>query len=143
MANDLQGPLAQFIHDRRVRFTVSHEKVIGADGPVSVGFDVRLYAWHGFDAHDLQGCAVCAGLEKRLQELAEISVRTEDHPTEVEIVPEYSLLYDSRDAPGTDDVALDVRLLLRGEDDHPVGKAEEGYLKQVRARLKGLGVREC
>src|SRR5512138_155362 len=140
----LEAPadLANFIRERRVRFTVTPEKVIRNDGPIPVGFDVRLFAWHGFDTHQLQGCEICARLERSLQEVAELSLGTDDHPTEVEIVPEYALLFDSNAAPGTDDVALDLRLLRRGDDDHPVGSVEEGYLKRIRARLKELGVHE-
>ena len=140
--SQIPAPLATFIRERRVRFTVTSEKVIREDGPIPVGFDVRLFAWHGDDHHDLQGCAICANLERQLQRIAELSLRAENNPTEVEIVPDYAMLYDSHDAPGTDDVALDVRLLRRGEDDRPVGTAEEKYLKQVRARLKELGLRE-
>ncbi len=144
MANlSIPAPLATFIREHRVRFTVTAERVIRDEEPIQVGFDVRLFAWHGHEVHDLQGCAACAELERKLQDVAELSIRGNESPTEVEIAPDYAMLYDSHDSPGTDDVALDIRLLRRGEDDRPVGTAEEKYLKQVRARLKDLGVREC
>jgi hypothetical protein len=137
------APVAAFIRERRVRFTVTPEKVIRDGAPMPVGFDVRLFAWHGRDTHALQGCAVCAALEEHLRRIAELSAGPGDKPTEVEIVPDYAVLYESRLVHDTDDVALDMRLLRRGDDDHPAGKVEEAYLKQVRARLKALGVREC
>jgi hypothetical protein len=130
------------VRDRRVRFTVASEAVMGRDGPISIGFDVQLLASHGYDAHPLRGCPVCAALEAHLGELAEFSAGAGERPTEVEIDPDYSVLYDSHDAEGTDDVALDLRLLRRGDDGHPVGEVERAYLRQVRARLKALGARE-
>jgi hypothetical protein len=136
-------PVAAFIRERRVRFTVTPEKVINDGAAIPVGFDVRLFAWHGLDSHALQGCPVCAALEEQLREVAELSVGAGEKPTEVEIAPDYAMLYDSKVLAGTDDVALDVRLLRWGDDEHPAGKIEETYLKQVRARLKALGVREC
>ncbi len=141
--SSIPAPLATFIREHRVRFTVTPERVICDEEPIQVGFDVRLFAWHGHEIHDLQGCAACAELEHNLQQVAELSIRGDASPTEIEIAPDYAMLYDSHDSPGTDDVALDIRLLRRGGDDQPVGTAEEKYLKQVRARLKDLGVREC
>jgi hypothetical protein len=131
--------LAAFVHERRVRFTVAAEQVIGRDGPIPVGFDVRLLAWHGHEAHALESCPVCLSLEEHLRQVAEFSVGTGEKPAEIEIDPDYAALYDSHDAPGTDDVALDLRLLRRGNDDRPVGAVEQRYLKEITARLKALG----
>jgi hypothetical protein len=134
--------LTEFVRDRRVRFTVSPEAVLGKDGPILVGFDVRLLAWHGHDAHPLQGCPVCAALEAHLADVAAYSVGPAERPAEVEIDPDVAVLYESPDAAGTDEVALDLRLLRRGDDDHAIGEPERAYLRQVRARLKALGARE-
>jgi hypothetical protein len=132
--------LAAFVKERRVRFTLAPERVMGADGPIPVGFDVRLLAWHGHEHHTLEACPVCASLETHLREVAEFLIGVGEKPAEIEIDPDYSALYDSRDAPGTDDLALDLRVLRRGHDDRPVGAVEERYLKEITARLKGLGV---
>ena len=134
--------LSKFVREHRVRFTVAPETVIRGDGRVPVGFDVRLLASHGHERHDLERCAVCAELEARLHELAEFSTRAEESPAQIEIDPDYSGLYESLDAPGTDDVALDLRLFVRGKDDHGVGDPERRFLREVKARLKVLGARE-
>jgi hypothetical protein len=138
------GPAAlrAFVRERRVRFTVAPEAVVGNDGPISIGFDVQLLAWHGYDAHPLHGCPVCAALEALLAEVAEFSVGTGERPTEIEIDPHLAVLYESHAAAGTDDVALDLRLLRRGDDAHPVGDVERAFLSQVKGRLKALGARE-
>lgn len=139
---DLREELSAFVRTRRVRYTIAPEQVIRNGGPLAIGFDVRLFAWHGHDAHAADGCRICAYLEAHLGYIAEFLVGRDERPAEVEIDPEYAVLYDSRDAPGTDDVVLDLRLLRRGQDDCPVGPAEERYLRAVKKRLEALGIHE-
>jgi hypothetical protein len=138
-----QSGLAQFVRERHVHYSLSAEDVVRREtGPVHVGFDVRLFASHGGDAHAPPNCPVCRELQARLEAIARQAVQGAGDDMQVEIAPNQGELFQSHEAREEDEVALDVRLLRRGGNDQPAGQTERSRLDQVKERLRGLGIHE-
>jgi hypothetical protein len=68
--------------------------------------------------------------------------RTRSRPTRAELAPFRPALYDSRVVPDADEVSVTIRLIHREGYDRPVDACEERCLKEIRARLRALGVQE-
>jgi hypothetical protein len=51
-------------------------------------------------------------------------------------------LYDSREVPGVDEIAIAIRLVYRDGYDEPIDPCEEQCLREIRLRFRSLGVRE-
>ena len=134
--------LMQFVRRHRVHYDVVPEAVVGPKGRANVGFELRLFAVHEKGAHATPGCPKCIALVEPLRELARCVMPTEERPTLIQIEPFGRALYDSTVVPGADEVAIAVRLTHRGRYDRPVDACEERCLKEIRGRLKILGVAE-
>lgn len=101
---------------------------------------LRLWAVHERGARALPGCERCVDLRSRLAEIAGFAI--DGTPASwVTIDPPRAALYDSRMVPGSDEVALSIRL-ARSETGEPVGSREERAMKEIRARLGRLGIPE-
>jgi hypothetical protein len=134
--------LAEFVRHHRVHYDVVPEAVVGPKGRTTVGFELRLFAVHEKGAHAVPGCSKCTALVDPLRELARCLMPSEERPTLIAIEPFGRALYDSTTVPGADEVALSVRLTHRGEYHRAVDACEERCLKEMRARLKALGIAE-
>ncbi len=134
--------LTEFVRHHRVHYDVVPEAVVGPKGRTAVGFELRLFAVHEKGAHATPGCPKCLALVDPLRELARSVMPTEERPTLIEIEPFGRALYDSIEVPGADEIAIAVRLTHRGHYDRPVDACEERCLKEMRGRLKALGIAE-
>ena len=126
----------------RVHYQVGREVTFNADARVAVGFEVRLYAVHDKREHVLPGCPKCIDLLGELRRVAEWLVPHEHRPTVTSIEPFDPALYDSKDVPGADEIALCLRLSHREGYAKPIDACEERCLKEIRERLKILSVPE-
>ena len=134
--------LAEFIRRHRVHYEVVPDVVAEPDARTTVGFVIRLFAIHDKGARALPGCVKCVDLLDGLRCLAQSLLPPEERSTLTTIEPFDPILYDSKEVPGADEVALALRLSHRDHYEQPVDACEERCLKEMRHRLKALGVRE-
>lgn len=134
--------LAELARDRRVYYDVEPEVVIRGSERVKVGFQVHLWAIHTKGAGALPGCPKCWDLVEDLRRIAEDVVPPDDRPSRTELDPFRPALYESRVVPDADEVSLTIRLVHRDGYDRPIDACEERCLKEIRARLHALGIRE-
>lgn len=134
--------LAQIARARQVHFDVEPEIVIRGSERVKVGFQIRLWGVHPKGARVLPGCPRCWELLEDLRRIAEEVVPTDERPSRTELTPFRPALYDSRVVPGADEVSVTIRLVHRDGYDRPIDACEERCLKEIRARLRVLGIRE-
>jgi hypothetical protein len=125
-----------------VHYDVGPEVVFRGGQRVMVGFEVRLWAVHARGARALPGCAKCLDLVDELRCIADWVVSREERPTRAELEPFRPALYDSRVVPDADEVALSIRLIHREGYDRPIDPCEERCLKEIRAKLRQIGVPE-
>jgi hypothetical protein len=134
--------LAELVRDLHIHFEVEPEVIVQGSERVKVGFEVRLWAVHPRGARALPGCEKCRDLAAELRRIATWAIPSEHRPTRVEIEPFRPALYDSREVLGADEVALAIRLIHREGWDRPVDPCEERCLKEIRQRLRSLGIQE-
>jgi hypothetical protein len=135
--------LRQFVKRHHVHYTVEPEWMITGDGRWPIGFSVRLFAGHGRRARVLPGGPKSRALAASLRSLAESLLADCPAIARIEVEPFRPVLYESRELPGTDEVALTIRLLREVEPHvHPSGASEEHCLKEIRKRLKLLSLPE-
>jgi hypothetical protein len=125
-----------------VHFEVRPELQVDGDLWMKVGFEVRVWAVHDKGAHAMPGCRKCHDLLAQLDRIVQWAIPTEERPTRTEIEPSGPILYDSREVPGTDEVAITIRLTHREAYATPVDSCEERCLRQIRERLGLLGIPE-
>lgn len=136
------GELARIAQARQVHFDVEPEIVIRGSERVRVGFQVNLWAVHVKGARAMPGCPKCWELLEDLRRIAEDVVPTGERPSRTELVPFRPALYESGVVPGADEVTVTIRLIHREGYERPVDACEERCLKEIRARLRALGIRE-
>lgn len=134
--------LAAFVREHHVHYDVEPDVLVRASDRVKVGFEVRLWAVHPRGTRALPGCGKCRDLVSELIRVAEWAIPSERRPTLIEIEPFHPALYDSREVAGADEVALSIRLAHREGWDQPIDACEERCLKEIRQRLRAIGVRE-
>jgi hypothetical protein len=142
MQNPLRADLSSFAHAHRVRFEVQPEVTFDGTDRLSVGYRISLWALHEKGARAIPGCPKCISLVEGLRQIAAEAVPREARPTRVSMEPFEPALYDSIEVPGADEVRLDVRLTHRDRYDAPIDACEDRCLREIRGRLKDLGVRE-
>lgn len=134
--------LRALVRRLHVHYDVEAELEPRGDARVRIGSLLRLWGVHAKGSRPLPGCAKCREIIKRLELVAEYAL---DHDTSMQIAfePLRRALYDSRVVPGTDEVALPIRITASTRDAATTGSGgEERCLKLIRARLKELGVPE-
>ncbi len=134
--------LSEIARNRHVHFDVEPEMIIRGSERVKVGFEVHLWAVHPKGARALPGCPKCWELVNDLRRIAEAVVPPEGRPTRSELEPFGRALYDSRVVPGSDEVSVTIHLFHREGYDRPIDACEEQCLKEIRARLRALGIPE-
>jgi hypothetical protein len=138
-----ESVLRQFVKRHHVHYSVEPEWVITGDGRWPVGFNVRLFAGHGRRARALPGGPKSRALVASLRSLAESLLPECRTVGRIELEPFRPVLYESRELPGTDEVAVTIRLLREFERHvHPSGASEEHCLRQIRKGLKLLSLPE-
>jgi hypothetical protein len=125
-----------------VHFDVRPELHVVGDLWMKVGFEVRVWAVHDKGAHAMPGCIKCHDLLAQLERIVQWVLPSELRPTRIELEPSGAILHDSREVPGTDEVAITIRLVHREAYATPVDPCEERCLHQIRERLKLLGIPE-
>ena len=134
--------LRELARRRHVHYDVAPEVVYRDGTRVTVGFDLRLWAVHDKGAHALPGCPKCLDLASELGALVGAVLPEAGRPTIAQVEPMEPALADSRVVPGADEVEILVRLIHRGRYEAPVDACEERCLREIRQRLRDLGVPE-
>ena len=142
------GDMDHFEHLRdsarrhHVHFEVQPELILERDVLTQVGYQVRVWTVHDKGAHAMPGCVKCRELLAELDRIVQWAIPTEDRPTRIEIERPGAALYDSKEVPGSDEVALTIRLVHREAYAAPIDACERRCLQQIRERLRGLGIPE-
>jgi hypothetical protein len=139
---DTVDKLRAIARRRHVHFDVRPELEMVGDARVKVGFELRVWTVHDRSAHAMPGCSMCRELLVELDQIVQWAIPPDEGPTRVEVEHPGSILYDSREVPGTDEVAITVRLTQREDGASPVDAFVERGLHQIRERLRVLGVPE-
>jgi hypothetical protein len=125
-----------------VHYDVEPELEVREGARVKVGLLVRLWGVHAKGAGALPGCEKCREIFSRLGLVAQYAL-DQDTSMRIALEPLRRALYDSRVVPGTDEVALPIRITTPTRDAAtPASAGEERCLKLIRARLRELGVPE-
>lgn len=125
-----------------VHFEVSPEIHVEGSVRTKVGFLVRVWSVHDRGAHAMPGCDRCRDLLRELERIVQWVIPPEERPTRVQLESTGPALYDSREVPGADEVAINIRLTHRETYANPIDACEERCLRQIRERLRWLGVPE-
>jgi hypothetical protein len=131
-----------FVRDHHVHFDVDPEVTFRDGHRLKIGFEVRLWAVHPKGAGALPGCSKCHDLVGGLRRIAECVIPGERRPTQIEFEPFHPVLYDSREVAGADEVAVTLRLAHRDGSERPADDCQERCLKEIRQRLRAMGIRE-
>ena len=137
-----QADLASYARAHHVRFEVQPEVTFAGAERLTVGYRLSLWALHEKGARAMPGCPKCVSLVEGLRQIAAEAVPPEGRPTRISVEPFEPALYDSAEVSGADEVRLDVRLTHRDRYDAPIDACEDRCLREIRGRLKQLGVRE-
>lgn len=130
--------LRALVRRLHVHYDVEPELELRGRARVRVGLIVRLWGVHAKGSGPLPGCEKCHEIVSHLERVAEYALN--DTSLRFEFEPFRPALYDSRVVPGTDEVALPIRIPQDAAT--PASGSGERSLKLVRARLKELGVPE-
>ena len=134
--------LRELAKRRHVHYDVSPEVAYRGGVRVTVGFDLRIWAVHDKGAHALPGCPKCLALASELSTLVRAVLPEAGRPTIAQVEPLEPALADSAAVPGADEIEVVVRLIHRNGYDTPVDACEERCLREIRQRLRDLGVPE-
>jgi hypothetical protein len=138
-----ESVLRQFVKRHHVHYSVEPEWVITGDGRWPVGFSIRLFAGHGRHARVLPGGPRSQALAVSLRSVADSILEECRTLARIEVDPFRPVLYESREVPGTDEVALTIRMMREFDRRvQPVGASEEHCLKEIRKLLKRLSLAE-
>lgn len=135
--------LHDIARDHHVHYDVESEIAFHGQDRVKTGFRVRLWAVHRRNARALPGCPACAPLLDGLRRIADAVTPPPRKDTGMEIEASHPALYASSVVPGADEVALTIRLYHREGLDRPIDACQESCLREIRGRLKALGVSEA
>lgn len=142
MTTDEHGELRRIARERRMHFEVAPELVLRGAERKKVGFQIRLWAVHPRGTRPLPNCPKCWTLVEDLRRIAVHAMPGAERATVSVLEPFRPALYESRVVPGTDEVSLAIRLFHREGDERPVDACEEQCLKEIRCRLRALGIAE-
>jgi hypothetical protein len=138
LADATAGGLSEFVRQSRAHFEIERETIDGPSGRTLSGFGVRLFAMHERAPHSAPGCPVCWRVAAALRRVASAALLANPVEGHVHIAPLEPVLYQSRQAPGSDEVAITVHL----RPPEPSRVNPERWLQDIRGRLNGLGVVE-
>jgi hypothetical protein len=142
MAEEELNALRELARRLRVHYEVAPEVVVRRGERIKVGFEIHLWAVHDKGARPLPGCAKCLALVDELRRVADWMLPLDERPTRAELQPFHPALYESRIVPDSDEVALSIRLIHREGYDRPIDACEERCLRELRSKLRQLGVPE-
>ena len=125
-----------------VHFEVRPEVHVDGYVRTKVGFLVRVWTVHDKGAHAMPGCAKCTDLLRELDRIVQWALPLEERPTRIQLESTGPALYDSREVPGADEVAITIQLTHREAYAVPIDECEERCLRQIRERLRWLGIPE-
>ena len=140
--DETAAALRECARRHHVHFEVRPEVDILGEARLSVGYQLRLWAVHERGAHALPGCPWCGVLLAELERIVRWVMPPDGRPTRAEFERTGPALYDSQVVPGADEVALLVRLTHQGDYRAPIDACEERCLKEMRGRLRSLGIPE-
>ncbi len=132
--------LRRLVRDRHVHYDVDLEWMTRRGERSPSGFEVRFFAAHERGARALPACEKSRALASLLRQAAERLLPPFTTPVRYEFEPFVPVLYESRALPGTDEVAVTVRVFTDG--DHVAQPADDPALRTLRARLRRLGIPE-
>ena len=137
--------LRELVEQHEVCYEVWPELVAVKDKTLKVGFLLELNGTHGHDAHAdqiLPGCKHCHSTFEDLRQIAEWIMPKEERASYYDVQPFDNALRETPKRRFRLEVVLGLRILHRHGFDQPVDECEEMCLKEMRQKLKELGVHE-
>lgn len=135
--------LRHFLRHHRVYFSVDREWSFGRGGGRLPGrYEIRLFAAHDKGARALPACAKTKALASSLRSFAEAIAPSCPAETRIEVGPFRPALYESREVPGVDEVAISISISRARPDDAAAAAAEARCMRSLRERLKRFALRE-
>lgn len=137
--------LRELVEQHQVCYEVWPELLAVKDKTLKVGFLLELNGTHGHDAHAdqiLPGCEHCHSTFEDLRQIAEWIMPKEERASYYDIQPFDNALRETPKRRFRSEVVLGMRILHRHGFDQPVDECEEVCLKEMRQKLKELGVHE-
>ena len=140
--NESLQALRESVTAHRVYFEVLPEEWGGREARLKVGFELMLWGAHASGAAALPGCEKCRAIYSDLQRIAEWILPKEERASRYEIEMFDRALYESHTLKDTYQVGLMLKILHRDRGDRPVDDCEERCLRDMRQKLRELGVPE-
>ena len=138
-----QSGVRHFVKEHHVHFSIEPEWAVTPGGRRAVGFNVRLFAALEKGDRTLPGGSKSRALAASLRKVVESLLPECDSAARIDVEPFSPALYDSREVPGADEVALTLRLLHYSENyARPVDASEERCLRALRSRFKAVSLPE-
>ena len=137
--------LRELVEQHQVCYEVWPEMLAVKDKTLKVGFLLELNGTHGHDAHAdqiLPGCEHCHSTFADLCQIAEWIMPKEGRASYYDVQPFDNALRETPKRRFRLEVVLGMRILHRHGFDQPVDECEEMCLKEMRQKLKELGVHE-
>jgi hypothetical protein len=135
--------LRALVEQHQVCYEVWPEMLSVKDKTLKVGFLLELNGTHGHDADNvLPGCKHCYSTFADLRQIAEWIMPKEERASYYDIQPFDNALRETPKRRFRTEVVLGIRILHRHGFDQPVDQCEELCLKEMRQKLKELGVHE-
>lgn len=135
--------LRELVEQHQVCYEVWPEMLAVKGTTLKVGFLLELNGTHGRDAdHVLPGCKHCHSTFEDLRQIAEWIMPKEERASYYDVQPFDNALRETPKRRFRLEVVLGMRILHRHGFDQPVDECEEMCLKEMRQKLKELGVHE-
>jgi hypothetical protein len=135
--------LRELVEQHRVCYEVWPEDLVVKDKRTKVGFLLEINGVHGDDAdHILPGCKHCHSTFEDLRQIAEWIMPKEERASYYDVQPFDNALRETPKRRFRLEVVLGMRILHRHGFDQPVDQCEELCLKEMRQKLRELGVHE-
>lgn len=138
METEIIKELRNIIQKHTVHYEVWPHYEIANGKRVMVGFDLELHGTHDHGTTKLSpGCTLCLETFSDLRRVAEWILPREERPSQYDIPPFDHALHASPKRPF--EVVLPIKIEHRNHFFDPVDSCEERCLKEMQAKLAGLG----
>jgi hypothetical protein len=131
--------LEEFVRRHHVHYEVEREEVTEPRREL-VAVRLRLLARHEREKLTSPGCPACAELLDRLRAFADSVASQAGASDRAESIPAQRKLYQSSEDPGSDEVAVTLRLRCDAPEQREPGAGEDRCLAGIRERLDALGL---
>ena len=132
--------LRTWVQEHRVSWEISAWQELVEHSPLSVGFELRLFARHPDGRLADPGCDECVALYEKLRAIALFALPKEQRPTRYDIAPYDASLHLRPESHWQGEVQLAMHIVHRLEYASAVNDCEKRCASEIQESLRGLGV---